>query len=1183
MRLMTLQNPIVKSWLPVFVTAVLFYIAGMLTLSLSLAPSYATAIWPPAGIGLAAVLLWGYRVLPSIFIAELLINYQVYDTTAIFESPLQLLVFFVSPINSVIRAWLGCFLVKKYAGYPNALISTRLITHFFLLAGPVATFLPAILSVYGLILTGIIIEQDLVFSFFTFWMGDCTGIVVFTPLFFIIFDRSHRIWRQRLWSVGLPLCLMFVLTALGYLVAQQYEGERLRKIINKESNIIRNGLQEKFQRHLTALSLFKRLTHSYQSISEADFRLFSLLTFNHHEDISHIAWLYARKNNEGQYYISQYVATNEGSKPADFDSITDVANKLDFDSGFVTVMNHNQFLIFMPVVETGNNSCQCTIGLVAEVFNIKKFIEADIGNTNIEHLVIEISEGNSEQKQPIFQSNNSQQLSDPLALANHNAVTLGDQKWFLEIVPDKRFLSEYYSWSVWQLLAGGMFLTSFISIGLLVLTGQNESIRSEVDKRTEELKKSTSKLITSEQQFRKLVQTQSAIVWRADPVSLRFLFVSDEAESLLGYPVEQWINEADFCRHHIHEDDRESILALRPTVISNQRDQELEFRMIAADGRCIWLRDFVDITEENGEVTEIFGFMIDITRQKQAEEQLRLAATTFESQQGILVTDKDSNILRVNKAFTEITGFSQEEAIGKNPKILRSGRHDQKFYSRLWTQLTTTGRFEGEMWNRRKNGEIYPEWQTITAVKNEAGEVSHYVCVFSDITEKKDAEGKIHAMAFYDPLTKLPNRRLLLDRFDQELAIAKRHRQFGAVIFLDLDHFKILNDSQGHLVGDELLIQVASRLSSALREEDTPARLGGDEFVVLLHANSESLTTVADHAWVVAEKIKEKLNEPFILGLYQHQISTSIGIALFPDIHKSPEVILQQADTAMYRSKASGRNAVSFFHSSMQEAADLRLNLEQDIRAAIDNGRFILCYQPQVDVKGVVKSVEALIRWLHVDKGILLPVDFIPIAEESSLILAIGKWVLLEACNQIKAWQDAGVNFPHVSVNISSRQFRQQDFVDQIKHAIDSSGIAAHLLGLELTESIMIVDINDTIAKMKELKELGITITVDDFGTGYSSLMYLKQLPIDALKIDQGFIRDILADASDAVIVETIISMARHLNLSVVAEGVETAAQLALLKQLGCTVFQGYHFCHPLTAAEYGEKYFKIFNDTKDN
>ena len=299
-----------------------------------------------------------------------------------------------------------------------------------------------------------------------------------------------------------------------------------------------------------------------------------------------------------------------------------------------------------------------------------------------------------------------------------------------------------------------------------------------------------------------------------------------------------------------------------------------------------------------------------------------------------------------------------------------------------------------------------------------------------------------------------------------------------------------------------------------------------------------------------------------------------MGITLFPDNDESPEVILQQADTAMYRSKASGRNSISFFHPSMQEAADLRLKLEQDLRVAIEHSRFILCYQSQVDSDGIMLGAEALIRWERLDKGIiLLPMAFIPVAEESSLILAIGRWVLLEACKQIRAWQDAGVNPPHVSVNVSSRQFRQQDFVEQVKHAIDSSGISAHLLGIELTESVMIADINDTVIKMKALKALGISIAVDDFGTGCSSLMYLKQLPIDTLKIDQGFVRDILTDASDAVIVETIISMAQHLNLHVIAEGVETAEQLAFLKQQGCSVFQGYYFSHPLPAAEYADKF----------
>jgi diguanylate cyclase (GGDEF)-like protein len=461
-------------------------------------------------------------------------------------------------------------------------------------------------------------------------------------------------------------------------------------------------------------------------------------------------------------------------------------------------------------------------------------------------------------------------------------------------------------------------------------------------------------------------------------------------------------------------------------------------------------------------------------------------------------------------------------------------------------------------------------------VRNEVGDISHFVSVFSDITEKKDAENKIHNMAFYDPLTNLPNRRLLLDRFDQDIAIARRHSQYGAVLYLDLDHFKVLNDSQGHLVGDELLIQVAQRLSSVLREEDTPARLGGDEFVVLLHANSDSLESAADHAMIVAEKIREQLNTPFILGQYQHQIGTSIGIALFPENQETPDAVLQQADTAMYRSKSSGRNAINFFQPSMQEAADLRLSLEQDLRGAISQGRFILCYHPQMDSDGKIVGAEALIRWEDKLKGRLSPSDFIPVAEESNLILTIGKWVLMEACSQIKMWQDDGLaSLPYVSINVSSRQFRQQDFVNQVEQAILTTGIAPSQISIELTESIMIVDIKDTVDKMKALKALGVSIAVDDFGTGYSSLVYLKQLPLDVLKIDQGFVRDIPKDSNDAVIVETIISMAKHLNIKVIAEGVETIEQLEFLKLKGCSIFQGYLFDQPLTAANFAETYLK--------
>ena len=1173
MHLTMLPKPIVKQ---VLVTAVLYFVTGKLALwVLAFAPSYAIAVWPPAGIALAALLLWGYRVLPGVALAELLLHPLSQPWAALLASPTDLLVLFLYPITSVIQAWLGSMLVKDYAQYPNPLMDYRLTVWFFVLAGPVASFFPALLSVYGLVLTHFVGEQALVFSFLSLWLGQSTGVVVFTPLFFIVFDRSQRIWRQRLSTMGVPLCGLLLLAGTACLWVQHYEAGRLGKIIHKQGSLLNDAFQQGYLQHLNALEQQKFLLGPQNDLPEADFLRFAQRIFNQHHDVMRLDWLSLQHSNNLPEFHNRYFATSPlVGQSHDFSGLAELAKKHIVTTRPLTVMGKQSLLILFPVIATAADSCHCLIGMVAETIDLKSFIASYIGSALAGHLSINITGIVNDQPEPLFQSQNHPESYDPLGLTEHFFIRLDKQQWLMAVGPDPQFLAVYYSQSGWQLLLGSGFLISFVSIGLLLLTGQNESIRLEVDKRTEELSLRNKQLAASEHQFRKLVQSQSAIVWRADPVSLRFLFVSDEAESLLGYPIEQWLNDADFCKHHLHKDDRENIMSLRPSFISKPINHEVEFRMIAADGRSVWLRNFVDVTRENDVVTELFGFMIDITRQKIAEEQLHLAATTFESQQGIMITDKDANILRVNKAFTEITGYSQEQVLGKNPRILSSGRHNKAFYQALWQQLSSQGHYEGELWNRRQNGELYPEWLAITAVKNADQELGYYVGVFSDITEKKDAEGRIHALAFYDPLTQLPNRRLLLDRFNQELSDAVRQQHYGAVIFLDLDFFKLLNDAKGHLVGDELLVQVANRLLSVLRKEDTPARLGGDEFVVLLHANASTLAIAADQAGAVAEKIKTCLNQPFILGHYEHQLSTSIGIALFPEHHDSPEVILQQADTAMYRSKASGRNTISFFHPSMQEAANLRLMLEHDIKKAIDNSRFILCYQAQVAANATVRSAEALIRWEDREKGTLLPMAFLPIAEESNLIVEIGRWVLLEACNQIKAWQDAGIAEPRIFVNVSVRQFRQPDFVQQVQHALDSSAISHELLGIEVTEQVLISDIKDTQAKMAALKALGISIAVDKFGTGYSSLLCLQQLPIDSLKIDRKFVKDILTDASDVVIVDATMDMARHLGLEVILEGVETAEQLSFLAQRGGQVFQGYYFSQPLPAAHYADKYF---------
>jgi len=560
----------------------------------------------------------------------------------------------------------------------------------------------------------------------------------------------------------------------------------------------------------------------------------------------------------------------------------------------------------------------------------------------------------------------------------------------------------------------------------------------------------------------------------------------------------------------------------------------------------------------------------DITERKQAETELRIAATAFESQEGILVTDADKIILRVNRAFTRITGYSAEEVIGKSPRLFQSGLQDEAFYQAMSKILKNTGNWEGEIWNQRKNGEVYPEYLIITAVKNEGGIVTNYVATLVDITLNKAAENEIQRLAFYDPLTGLPNRRLLLDRLDLALASSHRSGRLGALLFIDLDNFKTLNDTLGHDMGDLLLEQVAERLSSSVRESDTVARLGGDEFVVMLEDLSDQAVEAAAQTETVGENILAILNQPYQLAKHEYYSTPSIGAALFNSHEHATDELLKQADIAMYQAKTSGRNALRFFDPQMQKSITARAALETDLRLAVAENQFMLYYQAQVYHNRQVIGAEVLIRWRHPQHGLVPPTDFIPLAEETNLILPIGQWVLETACAQLKIWEGSEhTRHLQLAVNVSARQFHQADFVEQVRQVLSRSAIKPDSLKLELTESLVLDDIDDTIFKMNALREIGVCFSMDDFGTGYSSLAYLTQLPLDQLKIDQSFVRNIGMKPSDSMIVQTIIGMANNLDMEVIAEGVETEAQRAFLEQYGCPVCQGYLFSKPVPLAEF--------------
>jgi diguanylate cyclase (GGDEF)-like protein/PAS domain S-box-containing protein len=711
------------------------------------------------------------------------------------------------------------------------------------------------------------------------------------------------------------------------------------------------------------------------------------------------------------------------------------------------------------------------------------------------------------------------------------------------------------------------------------IVGAIETLQDITERKTAEIELRESRTLMAS-----VLASASYSIIATDPQGLITVF-NKGAETLLGYTAGELIGKRDPGAFHDPDEvvayasllTRELGIAVAPgfdafvarTRATGEPD-EREWTYIHRDGtRIPVLLSITAIRHQNGEITGYLGIATSIEERKQAEANLRVAAIAFESQEGMMITDPTGIIVRVNQAFTRLTGYSAEEAIGRTPALFKSGRHDEAYYQRMWAALKEHGYWQGEIWNRRKNGKIYAEMLTISSVVAPDGQVSNYIGTFSDISRNTEAEAEIHRLAFYDPLTQLPNRRLLLDRLQQAITASARSGREGALLFIDLDNFKTLNDTLGHDKGDLLLQQVAQRLSDSVREGDTVARLGGDEFVVMLEGLDVSPEEAAPQAQSVGEKILVALNEPYLLGNHKHHSTPSIGVTLFGGNQDTVDELLKRADFAMYQSKAAGRNTLRFFDPQMQAVVTARAGLEEELRHGLSEDQFLLYYQPQVDGAGRMTGVEALVRWQHPQRGMVPPGEFIPLAEDSGLILPLGHWVLRTACGQLAAWASRP-EMAHlvVAVNVSARQFKLPNFVEEVMAILDSTGARPPQLKLELTESMLLSDVEDIITKMTELKANGVGFSLDDFGTGYSSLTYLKRLPLDQLKIDQSFVRDVLTDPNDAAIAKAIITLGQSLGLAVIAEGVETEGQRDFLARHGCNAYQGYLFGRPCAAGD---------------
>jgi diguanylate cyclase (GGDEF)-like protein/PAS domain S-box-containing protein len=629
------------------------------------------------------------------------------------------------------------------------------------------------------------------------------------------------------------------------------------------------------------------------------------------------------------------------------------------------------------------------------------------------------------------------------------------------------------------------------------------------------------------------------------------------------YDMGEWITQGEGQAFgYLPQGIFQSVSSAINSVLTSREMQLLEFQWSQDAERVrFWEARILPRDRE-----EVLMVVREITQRKKQDTQLRLWAKVFEgSNEAIMITDGDLHIISVNRAYQTMMGFTEAEVVGVDTKTVGAKLHTHSFFRNLVSVLKEQGHWQGELSNQRKNGEIFPSWYSISLVPNAQGEPENYIAIFNDITEFKNSRAQIDFLAHHDNLTGLPNRVLLNDRLEMAINTATRQSEKVGVLFIDLDRFKNVNDSLGHSVGDQLLIEAAKRLSSTVRTGDTVSRLGGDEFVVLFpkvkdEANLADLTI----------KLRDVLQHPYSIGGISLHITPSIGIAVFPDDGDSVNTLIKNADAAMYLAKEKGRNNYQFYTPLLNSRTLDRLKLESDLRLALDEGGFELHYQPQIFAhSGNLWGAEALVRWRHPERGLVSPADFIPLAEETGLIIPLGEWVFAEAARQVTAWRKQGLPNLVVSVNISAVQFRKDNFVERIKTILKEEGALASSLELELTESILMHDMESSIATLKYLRELGFRIAIDDFGTGFSSLNYLRRLPVNVLKIDQSFVREMLAEQASLAIVESIISLAHSLGKETIAEGVETQAELDVLTERGCQLMQGYYFSKPLPAPSF--------------
>lgn len=1205
----------VTEWLLV---ASAYALLGGLGLILAIPPGYASPIFPAAGFALVVALTVGPRILPGVWLGSLILNIIVAWSNA----ELSTTTFLVScgiACGSCLQTWFGLFAVKRWLGDNWRLLQQeRDIAKFLLLGGPISCLTSASIGVLTLATAGLTDSDEAIYAWWHWYVGDTLGVLLIGPLVLTFIHRHSAAWTSRLPLVVGAISAMLLIVATAFYSASRWENESASTDLNTHGQALANALQSRLTAHEEVVSSLSRFISIEQDFETNDFEYFTLSTLAEQPDILALSFnplvllpqraAFEKKMSalslDGSFQIKERNVHGElvvaGTRPSyvpvgfiapfaknrqaiGYDISSDprrrdaLERSLASGKASATVpirlvqedKTHNGILIVKPSISQKRISPNDRhdgdlLGFAVAVINVGKFAELASRGKLPDGLFYRLEDRSSNISNPLLYSSDDGRSKLSLDNLWHSELRIADRTWLLTLVPTTTYLKTNRTRMAWAVGVFGLLATSILQIMLLSITGRSAVIAKRVSEQTLEIQTQSRALAKNEARYRSVVDTIKEVVFQTD-LEGRWTFLNQAWHEITGFKINECLGVP--ALNFVHRDDYSHTNDILGMLIRNETDHcRHRFRIVCSDSSTRWIEMFVRSTANDNESSQgLTGSLSDVTERYIAESNLRLSASVFKhSHEGIMLTDAANKIIDVNDAFTHISGYSRTEVLGRNPSLLSAGRHGAEFYSEMWERLHRNDYWQGELWNRRKNGEVYPELLTISIVRDSDHRIQHYVGVFADISTYKRHEQELEHMAHYDALTRLPNRVLLMDRLQQAMAQASRQKQQVVLVYIDLDGFKRVNDTYGHAAGDQLLVVVSNRMKSAIRECDTIARLGGDEFAVVVGGVTDIQDTVA-----VLNRLLSFAVEPVTIGNITTQVSASLGVTCFPqDGEADADQLMRQADQAMYQAKLAGKNRYHFFDTKHDVTLRAQHSLAERLLQAIANDELVLYYQPKVNMRtGSILGAEALIRWQHPDEGLLPPSAFLPKIASHPAALLIDKWVISSAISQLVHWLDLGIEL-RLGVNISAPHLQEEGLIRWVQQVLQNhSSLPDDSLCFEILETSILSDAASISRTMNSCSDLGIRFSLDDFGTGYSSLSHLRHLPVSELKIDRSFVQGMLQDREDLTIVSGVIGLAKAFRRDVIAEGVETLELAEKLMELGCDCCQGFYIARPMPAA----------------